>query len=400
MVAAEVGGERAVLAMVLAGADVGVRNRDGETAGDIAAAEGFDEIARILGSTESATQTAQAFFTAELVAAAKDDRWDYVELLIAHGADIDSLDEEGLTPLLAAVEGGSLEGVEDLLVAGADVNVGDREYGATPLMVAAFDGRSEIVQRLLEAGAAVNAHARGNTEGEGAGWTALIAAASEGHVDVVAQLLGAGADPAAVTATGQSALYWAEQGEKEDYKEVIALLEAALGVVAPTPAPVAPAAPAVTWDFETGDLTGWESTGDAFSHQPTYGDNPTARGRGQPSNHQGDYWIGTYEKRARPSDPAGGTAGDGPKGTLTSLPFTIEGPAISFLIGGGCSLGVVRAELLVDGQVVREATGKCHETMERAEWDVAIFRGRSARIRLVDDSSGGWGHINFDDVKF
>jgi hypothetical protein len=166
----------------------------------------------------------------------------------------------------------------------------------------------------------------------------------------------------------------------------------------PTPTPAPPVA--VTWDFETGDLRGWELTGDAFTHQPTYADNPTARARGQPSNHQGDYWIGTYEKRARPSDPAGGTAGDGPKGTLTSLPFTIEGPTIGFLIGGGCNLGAARVELLVDGQVVREATGKCHETMERAEWDVAIFQGRSARIRLVDDSSGGWGHINFDDVRF
>ncbi|RKU14174.1 hypothetical protein C6501_08415, partial [Candidatus Poribacteria bacterium] len=39
-------------------------------------------------------------------------------------------------------------------------------------------------------------------------------------------------------------------------------------------------------DFETGDLTDWEKTGTAFDFQPTWGDNPTARNRGQPSNHQ------------------------------------------------------------------------------------------------------------------
>lgn len=33
-------------------------------------------------------------------------------------------------------------------------------------------------------------------------------------------------------------------------------------------------------------------------------------------------------------------------------------------------------------------------------WNVSEFIGRSARIRLVDASGGGWGHINFDDVKF
>jgi hypothetical protein len=61
----------------------------------------------------------------------------------------------------------------------------------------------------------------------------------------------------------------------------------------------------IAWDFETGDLGGWTPTGDAFAFQPTLGDNPTARHRGQPSNHQGQYWIGGYEKRPRASDPPG-----------------------------------------------------------------------------------------------
>jgi ethanolamine ammonia-lyase large subunit len=28
-----------------------------------------------------------------------------------------------------------------------------------------------------------------------------------------------------------------------------------------------------TWDFETGDLSGWTASGTAFANQPTYGDN-------------------------------------------------------------------------------------------------------------------------------
>ena len=156
----------------------------------------------------------------------------------------------------------------------------------------------------------------------------------------------------------------------------------------------------VTWDFETGDLTGWEQTGDAFLHQPTYGDNPTARRRGQPSRHEGDYWIGGYERRPRPFDRPGATQGDSPQGTLTSSPFVISTSGIGFLLGGGCDMTTVRAELMVDGRVVRASTGKCHESMQRTYWDVSKFQGKWARVRLVDASGGGWGHLNFDDLRF
>ena len=44
-------------------------------------------------------------------------------------------------------------------------------------------------------------------------------------------------------------------------------------------------------------------------------------------------------------------------------------------------------------------TGKCTETMERVTWDVIEFYGEKAQIKLVDDGSIKWGHINFDDLK-
>ena len=166
------------------------------------------------------------------------------------------------------------------------------------------------------------------------------------------------------------------------------------------PPPPTPTSGGITWDFETGDLRGWTKTGTAFDFQPTYGDNPTGRQRGQPSQHQGQYWIGGYEKRPRPSDPAGQVQGDEPQGTLTSAPFAISRPSIGFLLGGGCDINTERVELLVDGQTVLRATGKCTETMERVRWDVSRHVGRTGQLRLVDTSGGGWGHINFDDVRF
>ena len=97
-------------------------------------------------------------------------------------------------------------------------------------------------------------------------------------------------------------------------------------------------------DFETGDLSDWkmdDTENNAFEFQPTWGDNPTARNRGQPSKHQGDWCIGTYEKYQGPikgkklKQKPGGTQGDGPTGTLTSIKFPLRGNTINFLIGGG-----------------------------------------------------------------
>ena len=50
-------------------------------------------------------------------------------------------------------------------------------------------------------------------------------------------------------------------------------------------------------------------------------------------------------------------------------------------------------------QVVHKDTGNCTETMTRKTWDVGAFVGQRARVKLIDFSSGGWGHINFDDLK-
>ena len=50
-------------------------------------------------------------------------------------------------------------------------------------------------------------------------------------------------------------------------------------------------------------------------------------------------------------------------------------------------------------QVVRQTTGKCHETMIRETWDVQEFIGQRGHVRLIDIRSGEWGHLNFDDLK-
>ena len=95
-------------------------------------------------------------------------------------------------------------------------------------------------------------------------------------------------------------------------------------------------------------------TGTAFIYQPTFGDNPTARNR-ESAQQQGYWWIGGgAENRPSENDPAGrqySNDSDAPLGTLMSSCFRIVGRNISFLIGGGCTISVIRAELIVDNQV-------------------------------------------------
>ena len=120
------------------------------------------------------------------------------------------------------------------------------------------------------------------------------------------------------------------------------------------------------------------------------------------SNHKGDWWIGTFENRSSPSEPFGGQQDDGPQGSLTSPSFHITGKFLKFLIGAGCqgSFPNIRAELIVDGKVVRNKTTKeCDEAMKVKSWKVTGYAGKNAQLRLVDNSSGHFGHINFDHLQ-
>ncbi len=49
-------------------------------------------------------------------------------------------------------------------------------------------------------------------------------------------------------------------------------------------------------DFETGTLKDWTAEGDAFKGQPIKGDTVFPRRNDNKSHHQGEYWIGGYEK--------------------------------------------------------------------------------------------------------
>lgn len=130
--------------------------------------------------------------------------------------------------------------------------------------------------------------------------------------------------------------------------------------------------------------TGWELTGD-LATDPWR--NPSTAG--------GDYYLG--QKRLNTWE--GGPKGDDNLGDLTSPAFTIEPGEdhLSFLIGGGKRHnGTLEVRLIVDGEVVRTATGPEAGQLNWQSWDVSEFAGNEASFQVHDDATGGWGHLTVD----
>ena len=143
-------------------------------------------------------------------------------------------------------------------------------------------------------------------------------------------------------------------------------------------------------DFEGPTYGDWTTTGTAFGQGPAHGTLPHQM---PVSGFEGKGLVDSFN------------GGDRPTGTLTSPPFKIERNYIRFLIGGGGYEGKTCMNLVVDDKIVRTATGQNtvpggHELLEPGQWDVTDLAGKSARIEIVDNASGGWGHILVDQIVF
>ncbi len=108
--------------------------------------------------------------------------------MINAGADVNISDDVFGTPLASAAGSRSYEAVKLLVDKGADVNVPD-PLGLTPLMLATMNGNTQVVQLLLQKGADANAT---NKKRSGK-FTALAVARAKNNEEIVKLLEGAGA---------------------------------------------------------------------------------------------------------------------------------------------------------------------------------------------------------------
>jgi autotransporter-associated beta strand protein len=163
----------------------------------------------------------------------------------------------------------------------------------------------------------------------------------------------------------------------------------------------APAGPA-TWDFESGDLTGWTAITAPNGPNDLYPSNePVSHDR---LSHQGTYWIDTYQSNA------GGS--DGHSGILQSDSFILGTNAqISFMSGGGDfawsgtpdapgTLAGVALERLVEGvwQNLFWKSGNGN-SMPTTNWDASAYAGETVRWQLYDNTTGGWGWVSADNIQ-
>ena len=163
--------------------------------------------------------------------------------LLKQGANANSVDEDGITPLMIAVVGnvervralaekglgeawqkglkkvvkamrGDAATAAALLDGGAEPNAQARR-GVSPLALAVLGGKPEVVALLLDRGADPNARA---TRGE----TALMVASVAGHAPVVKLLLERGADPLAQSTDGITPALAAILGGHPEIVELLA----------------------------------------------------------------------------------------------------------------------------------------------------------------------------------
>lgn len=144
----------------------------------------------------------------------------------------------------------------------------------------------------------------------------------------------------------------------------------------------------VVADFEADSYGSWIVEGEAFGKGPAAG---TLPGQMAVSGFEGKKLVNSYHGR------------DGATGQLTSPEFAIERPWLNFLIGGGGYAGETCMNLVIEGEIVRSATGPNtkpggSERLESASWDIREFVGKQASIQIVDQRTGGWGHINVDQI--
>ncbi len=223
-----------IQALLEQGADVNAKDSDGATALIFAASEGHKDVVKVLLDS-GADVNATDFLGQNALVAASDGDYTEIAMLIEKVSvkpaveappevkkapvkkpkklkdyEIEVMNEE----LISAVRRGEKDAVETLLNRGADPNTKDRN-GSTPLMEASIYDYADIVDILLVRGADVDRK-------DNSGGTALMMAVISGNTDIIQTLLARDADPKAEDRNGMTPLM---EATLSGYTEIVELLQ-------------------------------------------------------------------------------------------------------------------------------------------------------------------------------
>jgi len=201
--AADLGNAAMIRRLVAAGGDANGTDISGDTVLMAAVRSGSIDAVRALLDAGAQVNTVepQVGHTA-LMWAVREDRPEFVSLLLARGATVDMKTRTGSQPAVRPPgAGGGSHGVG--IVRGGVPPQGEQPPapgGMTALSFAAREGRLEAARLLIDAGADVNAR-------EANGISPLVMAITNRHTPVAALLLARGADPNAADWWGRTPLW-------------------------------------------------------------------------------------------------------------------------------------------------------------------------------------------------
>ncbi|XP_076436451.1 uncharacterized protein LOC143275977 [Babylonia areolata] len=209
--------------LVQAGADVNTHdkvsevtplmNEGGNTPLSLAARSGHSDTAELLIRHGADVNTLNDVGDTPLMYAAMNGQSDTAELLIRLCADVNTVNDHGDTPLLSAARNGHSDTSDVLIHHGADVTTLN-DWGDSPVMSAAWNGHSETVEVLIHHGADVNTL---NDRGD----TPVMSAARNGHSDTVEVLIRHGADINIKCKMGDTPLFSATSCGHSDTAELL-----------------------------------------------------------------------------------------------------------------------------------------------------------------------------------
>jgi hypothetical protein len=147
----------------------------------------------------------------------------------------------------------------------------------------------------------------------------------------------------------------------------------------------------VVFDFESGDLQGWQIVQGSFfkpvGDREFYVNHPQLK-----YNKQGKHYLATVEH-------PNGTTTNRPTGVIESPVFVLAYGKISLLVGGGSHDNTYIALCTEDGKEVFHARGKNTEVFQPVTWDAGALIGERIFLKAVDLHTGGWGYIALDNFR-
>ncbi len=195
------------------GADLSIKDRHDRGLLHTAISRGHPDVVEYLLSKGANAKEADRRGSTLLHLAAKENQVQIAAHLLNHGADLQALDDRGRSALHEAASSGNVEMIEWLLEQGLDVAARDSD-GKTPVELAFERNQSEVVAMLTEGGATI--------------FDDLLEAAGSGEAEDVQRHLERGADLSAVDEVGNTALHLASAGGYLDVAEI--LIEAGIDV--------------------------------------------------------------------------------------------------------------------------------------------------------------------------